>query len=174
LAVVAAVTVIALFEVPPGADEAALDPWCSAGGALYRALRDDVDFRFVAVVPDDAQRPEAPFRAHTARYEVAHEDGAPDGDEGVILVNPFAVPPDADERFLAGWHAAREALAAHRGYQGTRLHRSLAPADFRFVNVARWSSPLAFSRAVADPAFRAAAGALPFPSHPALYLPVHG
>lgn len=170
----AAETVIALFEVPPGADEAALDPWWSAGGALYRALREDVDFRFVAVAPDDAQLPDPPFAAHTARYEVAHEDGAADGEGGVVLINPFAVPPEADERFLAGWHAAREVLAGHRGYQGTRLHRSLGPADFRFVNVARWSSPLAFSQAVAEPGFRSAAGALPFPAHPALYLPVHG
>jgi heme-degrading monooxygenase HmoA len=174
LAAVAAATVIALFEVPPGADEAALDRWWSAGGALYRALREDVDFRFVAVLPEDADPGEPPFRAHAARYEIAHEDGAADGDAGVVLINPFAVPPEADERFLAGWHAARETLAAHRGYQGTRLHRSVGPADLRFVNVARWSSPLAFSLAVAEPASRAAAGALPFPSHPALYLPVHG
>jgi heme-degrading monooxygenase HmoA len=172
---VAAVTAIALFEVPPGADETALDPWWSAGGALYRALREDVDFRFVALRPDDdAQLPEPPFRAHVARYEVAHQDGAPDGAEGVVLVDPFAVPPESDERFLAGWHAAREVLAAHRGYQGTRLHRSVGPAGFRFVDVARWSSPLAFSQAVAEPGFRAEAGSLPFPSHPALYLAVQG
>jgi Antibiotic biosynthesis monooxygenase len=173
-AAVAAVTVIALFEVPPGADEAALDPWWSAGGALYRALREEVDFRFVAVLPEDAEPGDPPFRARAARYEVAYEHGAADGAEGVVLVNPFAVPPEADERFLAGWHAAREALAAHRGYQGTRLYRSLGAAGFRFVNVARWSSPLAFSQAVAEPGLRAEAGSLPFPSHPALYLPVQG
>jgi hypothetical protein len=37
------------------------------------------------------------------------------------------------------------------------------------VNIARWSSPLMFSQAIERPEFREAAGALPFPSHPALY-----
>ena len=87
----------------------------------------------------------------------------------VTLINAFEVPPEADERFVAGWDAARRLLSGHRGYLGTRLHRSVGPADFRFVNVARWSSPLMFSRAIEQPEFREAAGALPFPSHPALY-----
>jgi heme-degrading monooxygenase HmoA len=110
-----------------------------------------------------------PFAAHPGLYEVVHEDGAPDGPGGVVLINAFAVPPEADERFVAGWHGARDLLAAEPGYLGTRLHRSLGPADFRFVNIARWSSPLAFAKAVDQPAFREAAGAMPFASHPALY-----
>ena len=49
---------IDLFEVAPEADEAFLADWEServAGGVLYRALREDVDFRFVAVAPDDGR-----------------------------------------------------------------------------------------------------------------------
>jgi hypothetical protein len=75
----------------------------------------------------------------------------------------FEVPQAEDERFLAGWHAARDALARLRGYLGTRLHHGPG-AEFRFVNVARWSSPLMFSKAL-----QAAPPALDFPAHPALY-----
>ena len=79
------------------------------------------------------------------------------------------MPADDDERFVTGWHRARDLLANQPGYLGTRLHRSLGPADFRFVNIARWSSPLAFAKAVEQPAFQEAAAAMPFASHPALY-----
>jgi heme-degrading monooxygenase HmoA len=94
------------------------------------------------------------------------EDGAPDGRDAVVLINAFS---EEDQRFLTGWDRARDMLAAQPGYLGTRLHRSLGPADFRFVNIARWSTPLAFSNAVARPAFQQAAAAMPFVSHPALY-----
>jgi heme-degrading monooxygenase HmoA len=80
-----------------------------------------------------------------------------------VLIQPFAVPADEEERFLAGWHGVHEALAGRPGYLGTRLHRGAA--DFRFVQIARWSSPLAFARSE-----KHVATALPFPSHPALYL----
>lgn len=162
--------VITVFEVPVEADAEFLDGWESAGapGTLYRALRPDVDFRFVSVATDpDAV--EMRFEAHSGRYEIVHEDGAPLGSQGTTLVNPFEVSPDDEEAFLAGWSRAREVLAEQRGYLGTRLHRSVGAADFRFVNVARWSSPLMFSKAVALPAFRQTAAAMPFPSHPALY-----
>jgi heme-degrading monooxygenase HmoA len=193
---VASVTLINAFEVPPEADEPFVAGWERArdflaardgfgATALHRALRDDVDFRFVNVArvesPDVWRRAvgdpvfpgrEIRFASHPALYEVAHEDGAPDGSEGVVLINAFEVPPESDAPFLAGWGDAREAMAAQPGYQGTRLHRSLGAADFRFVNIARWSSPLAFARATERPEFRAAGGALPFASHPALYLVV--
>jgi heme-degrading monooxygenase HmoA len=187
------VVLINPFEVPPEADEPFVAGWERARDflagregfrttALHRALRADAEFRFVNVARVDS--PQAwrdaisdpgfpggrmPFPAHPSLYEVVHEDGAPDGTEGVILINAFEVPPDADEPFLAGWTRARDLLAAAAGYLGTRLHRSLGPADFRFVNVARWSSPLAFSRAVGDPQFAQTAAAFPFPAHPALY-----
>jgi heme-degrading monooxygenase HmoA len=169
---VATTTLIELFEVPVAAEEEFLAAW-PGGGVLHRALREDADFRFAALGRDDPAA--TPFRSHAAWYEVTHEDGAPAGAEGVVLINAFEVPPDGDEAFLIGWDAAREYLAARPGYQGTRLHRSLEPAaDFRFVNVARWSSPLAFSKAVGSQAFREGVGAVPFASHPALYLLVPG
>src|SRR5881628_131525 len=111
-------TLINPFEVPPGADEAFVAGWRRArdflasregfsATTLHRALRPDAEFRFV------------------------HDDGTPDGTEGVILINAFEVPDGEDEPFLAGWERAREALASERGYLGTRLHRSAGPAAFR-------------------------------------------
>jgi heme-degrading monooxygenase HmoA len=186
------VTLINAFEVPADADEPFIAGWERARDflatrdgfsrtALHRALRPDAPFRFVNVAhvdsPEAWQRAIAdpafpggkmPFPAHPGLYEVVHEDGELDGD-GVVLINAFEVPPDADEPFVAGWNRARELLAAQSGYLGTRLHRSLGPADFRFVNIARWSTPQAFAAAVGQPGFREAAGAMPFASHPALY-----
>src|SRR5439155_18498707 len=172
------------FEVPPEADEAFIAGWEHArdflasraaftATALHRALRSDADFRFVNVARVDS--PEAwreavtdpafpggqmPFTAHPSLYEIVHDEGEPDGTEGVVLINPFEVPADEDERFMAGWERARELLAAQRGHLGTRLHRSLGPAGFRFVNVARWSSPLMFARAVGRPELQEAAAGL--------------
>jgi hypothetical protein len=129
----------------------AAEPEDDATGVLYRALRPDVDFRFVSVAEGDG-------------YEVVRQDGAPDTPGGVILIDPFEVPTGEDEAFLAGWDAARAVLAAQRGYLGARLYRATGRADFRFVELARWSSPLMVQRAAARP--------IPFPSRPALYQPV--
>ena len=67
---------IDLFEVAPESDDAFLADWESERGAsavLYRALRADADFRFVAVAPvDDGSS--AP-----GLYEAVHEEGAPEG-----------------------------------------------------------------------------------------------
>ena len=187
------VTLINAFEVPREADEPFIAGWERARDflaaregfshtALHRALRPDAAFRFVNVArvdsPESWKRAIAdpafpggkmPFAAHPGLYEVVHADGTPDGTDGVILINAFEVPADDDERFVTGWHRARDLLANQPGYLGTRLHRSLGPADFRFVNIARWSSPLAFAKAVEQPAFQEAAAAMPFASHPALY-----
>jgi heme-degrading monooxygenase HmoA len=184
---------ISAFEVPAEADDPFIAGWerareflatkqAFATTILHRALRDDVEYRFVnvagvespdvwrkAIADPEFPRERMPFNAHPSLYEVVHEDGTPDGSEGVVLINPFEVPADADEGFLAGWNRAREVLGGQRGHLGTRLHRSLGPADFRFVNIARWSSPLAFARAIAHPEFRRVAEAMPFASHPALY-----
>jgi len=173
-----AVTLIVAFEVPPEADDAFIAAWernAYQAAALHRALRDDVAFRFVNVALVDSQEDwegaELAFRATPGLYEVVREDGTPDVEGGVVLINPFEVPADRDERFLAGWDRARDVLAQRRGYLGTRLHRSIGPAHFRFVDIARWSSPLMFARARADPDF---GEPLPFPSHPALYQVVRG
>jgi heme-degrading monooxygenase HmoA len=192
------VVLISAFEVPPDADETFIAGWEQArdfskqrdgatATALHRALRRDVDFRFVTVTRvqspgawrraiGDAELPGATtvFKAHSGLYEILHEDGVPEAPGGVILINPFEVPTGDDEAFLTGWESARELLATQRGYLGTRLHRSLAAASFRFVNIARWSSPLMFSRAVQRPEFQEAAAALTFASHPALYQAIRG
>jgi heme-degrading monooxygenase HmoA len=157
---------IDLFEVTPESDDAFLADWeseRSASAVLYRALRADVAFRFVAIarVDDDSSTP--------GRYVAVHEEGVPDGSQGVTMLNPFEVPDGEDERFVAGWQRARAALADQRGYLGTRLHRSVGDSPFRFVNLARWSSPLMFARATQRPEFRVAADALRVPAHPALY-----
>ena len=113
---------IDLFAVAPQADDAFLAAWEServASAVLYRALRADVDFRFVAVARVDEGS------AAPGLYEVVHEEGAPDGSDGVTLINPFEVPEGEDERFVAGWERARAALADQRGYLGTRLHRAV-------------------------------------------------
>jgi heme-degrading monooxygenase HmoA len=137
-----------------------------------------VDFRFVAAAQVDDPRAweqatadPMPFASHASVYEVVRVDGSPDVMGGVVLINAFEIPPKADERFLTGWDRARAVLAQQQGYLGTRLHRSLTPADFRFVNIARWSSPLMFARALERQEFTDAAAAMPFPSHPALYTP---
>jgi heme-degrading monooxygenase HmoA len=157
---------IDLFEVATESDDAFLAAWASersASAVLYRALRADVDFRFVAIARVDDDSPAS------GRYETVHEDGAPDGSQGVTLVNPFEVTEGEDERFVAGWERARAALGDQRGHLGTRLHRSVGDSHFRFVNLARWSSPLMFARATQRFEFHAAADALRFPAHPALY-----
>src|SRR3954470_19813213 len=185
------VTLINAFEVPSQADEAFIAGWERARDflagrhgfsrtALHRALRPDAAFRFVNVARVDS--PEAwrraiadpafpggkmAFAAHPGLDDVVYEDGACDDADGVILINAFEVPGHEDERFMAGWSRARELLGGQPGYLGTRLHRSVGPADFRFVNVARWSSPPAFATAVDHPAFQQAAAAMPFASHPA-------
>ena len=187
------VRLISAFEVPADEDATFLASWEQArdllsqreGAALpvlHRALRPDVAFRFVSVarvespkawrqaigdaaLPGGSMRVQGAFRAVRDRPRGRDARGC----GGVILINPFEVPAGEEERFLAGWEAARELLGNQRGYLGTRLHRSLAAASFRFVNIARWSSPLMFSRAVQRPEFQQAAAALTFASHPALY-----
>jgi heme-degrading monooxygenase HmoA len=74
------------------------------------------------------------------------------------------VPAGEDDAFLAGWDDARAVLAAQQGYLGARLYRATGPADFRFVDLTRWSSPLMVQRAGAQ--------GVPVPSRPALYQPV--
>src|SRR5204862_7674001 len=124
-----AVIVIDLFEVPAGADDQFVETWEGAhdrtARVLYRALREDADFRFVEVASVEA--------SEAGAYEVVHEDGVPDGSDGVALIDPFEVPETADESFLATWEAARAILASQPGYLGTRLHGSVGPSDFRFV-----------------------------------------
>lgn len=187
------VTLITAFEVPADADEPFVAGWerarelLAAGNdhraaALHRALRPDADFRFVGVArvepprawPEAASDPafpgaELPFATHPGLYEVVREHGTPDVEGGVLRIAHFEVAGDEDERFLAGWDEAQEAVAQRRGYLGTRLHRSLGRADFRFVEIARWSSPLMVARALERPDGVRAAQASSPSAHAALY-----
>ena len=88
------------------------------------------------------------FKAHSGLYEIVHEDGTPDDAGGVILINPFEVPAGEEERFLAAWESrSRAARALSADTSGRGCIAASAAASFRFVNIARWSSPLMFSRA---------------------------
>jgi hypothetical protein len=169
--------VITAFEVAPDADDVFVREWeqardpLIAGGAcaavtLHRALRPDVTPRFVELARVASAEP----WPDAALYEVVHEHAEPEGDGGVLLIEPFEVPAGEDERFLAGWERVRGVFAARQGYLGTRLHRSLGPADFPLVAIVRWSSPLMYARALQQPEVEEALAAMPFPGRPALYL----
>jgi hypothetical protein len=88
---------IEFFEVPPEEDAEFLAAWAAEGGGeLYRAIRDDVRCRFVAVTEG-------------ADYELVREDGAVQESGGVVLVHEWEEPP--------------EVPADNRGYIGSRLYR---------------------------------------------------
>ena len=136
--------IVDVFAVPPNEDDAFLAAWREEErpAVLYRALRDDVEFRFAEI----------------------GEGGVPETEAGCVLIEPFAIPAAERERFLAAWERRREALADRRGYLGTVLHRR--DGDFRFVGVTSWSSPLMHFRASRE------VESMPFRSFPALYQPV--
>jgi hypothetical protein len=150
---------IGLYESPPDADAEFLARRGAGtpGATLLRALRRDVRFRFAELGPGGS-------------YKVVRSAGAPDTAGGVVGVEPFDVAAADDGRFLAAWDAAAPVHAAQQGHIGARLCRGGDGDAFRWVAVARWSSPLMVARAAARPDFAAAAP--PFPSYPALYLPV--
>ncbi|MBV6431403.1 MAG: hypothetical protein IANPNBLG_01533 [Bryobacteraceae bacterium] len=93
----------------------------------------------------------------------------------VTLINRFEVPAGREEEFFQFWRRVNDYMRAKPGYLGHTLHRSLAPdAQFRFINIARWSSALHFE-AAHDEGFRslAAQQAPAFAHYPALYEVVH-
>lgn len=147
-------TYIAAFEQPPGSDE--------EFEALYRALRADVALRFVAVSSSEF--------AHARAYELVHEDGEPDAPGGAVLITPFEVPAGGDEDLVSHWARLRGLFAPRQGYLGSRLYHSTGPADFRYVAIVRWSSPLMYARTLQQPEIAQAVADMPFPGRPALYL----
>jgi hypothetical protein len=159
---------IRAFPVPPDADVQFLEAWDDErppGATLYRALRPDVELRFVDVAPLPAA-----LRDDLDAFDVAREHGRFGADAAVTLIQAWELGTDGDERFLAAWERAVALLADRRGYVGTRLHRSVAAdADFRFVQIGRWSSPLMVARAHRDPVVRTAVAAIPGRGDPALY-----
>lgn len=132
-------------------------PQLPAAAVLHRALRDDADFPFVVLGAGDT-------------YDVVRDEGDVDGDGGVLFINAFEVPDDADDAFVTTWEAVGPLLCKQHGFLGRRLHRAVEPGTrLRFVNIGRWSSPLMYARSAARPDIEAAVAALAFPSHPALY-----
>jgi hypothetical protein len=133
-----------------------------SGETLYRALREDVALRFVAVAHAEFAGAEA--------YEVVHEDGDVDGAGGAVLVTPFELPAGGEDELLAHWSRLRELFAPRQGYLGSRLLHGAGPARFRYVAIVRWSSPLMYARTLREPAVEEVLAAQPFPGEPALYL----
>jgi hypothetical protein len=162
-------TFITAFEVSPSRDEAFLASLATSG-TMHRALRDDVEFRFVDVARAGA--PEIPdgssgFPSHPGTYEQIRFHGRPDVAGGVLRIELLEVP-DAGERLLEGWERARDVVAGQQGWIGRTLYRAVAPAEFAFVEIAQWSSPLMLARASARPEFMDATTTR-FRSHAALY-----
>jgi len=190
---VCAIVLINLFEVDPDADEPFIADWEEARDflkwkdgflrtALHRSLAPDAAFRFVnmaEIASVDAWRalvgdPRFPGReasspSHPGLYEVLiKDDGVPE--DAAVLINAFDVPHDHEEAaFTTPWHEARDHLSSKPGYLGSRLHRCIGAADFRFVNVAWWESAESFGGAVRDPGFGAIAARMPYEGRPGLY-----
>ena len=87
----------------------------------------------------------------------------------VVLINPFEVPLDKGEDFVASWSEVADYMRRQPGFQGTRLHRALSPeARFGFINVAESESPQHFQAAVTHPQFQEMTKGAP-PASPSLY-----
>jgi hypothetical protein len=86
----------------------------------------------------------------------------------IVLIEPFEVPPVADDAFVAGWERARAFLAERGAARASVLHRALrADVTLRFVHTALVDSSAAWRDAVRH---RAQPGAdTPFPAHGGLY-----
>jgi hypothetical protein len=94
---VAGAVSIEFFDVPGEEDEEFLAAWAAEGvGVLYRAIRNDVRCRFVAVTPG-------------GEYELVRKDGAAEVSGGVVLVHEWREPP--------------ELPTGRRGYLGSTLYR---------------------------------------------------
>ena len=87
----------------------------------------------------------------------------------VTLINIFEVPAGDEDEFIAAWEKTRDYLKTFPAHIETALHQSLHDAQFRFVNIAHWTSEDEFNAAVGSQGFREAASDLHWPFHPALY-----
>jgi heme-degrading monooxygenase HmoA len=87
----------------------------------------------------------------------------------VTLINIFEVPAGDEAEFIAAWEKTRDYLRTFPAHIETALHQSLHDTQFRFVNIAHWTSEQEFNAAVGSQGFGAAASGLRWPFHPALY-----
>ena len=66
--------------------------------------------------------------------------------EQVMLIRPFDIKVEETPSFLRSWQQETEQLKQQQGLIQGRLHQSIQKDPrFRFVNMARWVSPTAFS-----------------------------
>lgn len=82
------------------------------------------------------------------------------GDDPVVLVNVFTVPPGEVDAFLAVRADDAAFMAGRPGFVDTRLHRGTAGST-SFVNVAHWASAAALRDAFTSPAFQASLARYP-------------
>ena len=143
---------IDLFEVAPQADAAFLADWEServASAVLYRALRADVDFRFVAVTPVvDGSPRTRPLRGRRTRR------ARPTGPRASRSSTPSRCPTARTSASSPAGSAPAPRSPTSAATSARAFTAASARADLRFVNLARWSSPLMFARATQRPAFR--------------------
>ena len=95
--------------------------------------------------------------------------GGAQGLMSVTLINIFEVPAGDEDEFIAAWEKTRDYLKTFPAHIETALHQSLHDTQFRFVNIAHWTSEDEFNAAVGSQGFREAASELHWPFHPALY-----
>jgi heme-degrading monooxygenase HmoA len=97
-----------------------------------------------------------------------HPDDAP-----VTLINSFVVPPASDEEFESLWTEASTYFREQPGFVSLRFHKAVSDdADYRYVNVASWTTYRDFQAAHSTEAFRAIVTSprwRAFPASPALY-----
>jgi heme oxygenase (mycobilin-producing) len=65
----------------------------------------------------------------------------------VTLINIFEVPTGDEDEFIAAWEKTRDYLKTFPAHIETALHRSLHDTQFRFVNIAHWTSEDEFNAA---------------------------
>jgi heme oxygenase (mycobilin-producing) len=87
----------------------------------------------------------------------------------VTLINIFEVPAGDEDEFIAAWEKSRDYLMRLPAHIETALHQSLHDAQFRFVNIAQWTSEDEFTVALSSQGRREAASGLRWPMSPALY-----
>jgi heme-degrading monooxygenase HmoA len=83
----------------------------------------------------------------------------------VVSVSAFEIPRGENESFLARWERVHEFLLDQPGYLSSQLHKSSqAGPDFRYLDVAFWSSEEAFRAATSGPEFLDVSVEYPFDS----------
>jgi heme oxygenase (mycobilin-producing) len=87
----------------------------------------------------------------------------------LTLINIFEVPAGDEAEFIAAWEKTRDYLQTLPAHIETALHQSVHDTQFRFVNIAHWTSEEEFNAALSSPGFRESAADLRWPFHPSLY-----